>query len=155
MDPTDTTGPAALDAFDVPAADATGAAGDRRFAWHPQYRGQRPADVRAQIRDELRSDQRSYALTIDGPPESESDMLVRVMELEKRWGPYAMDWATADLDEIADRAVDFELERDARQELFPYSEYRERHAPVGIRADAARPDDADERPAPWWAFWRR
>ena len=143
------------------APDATGkvsAPGDRRFVWHPQYRGQRAAEVREQIRDDLCSDQRSYALAIDGPEEHESDMLVRVVALEKKWGPYAMDWATADLDEITDRAVDFELERDARQELFPYSEYRDHHAPIGSRSpvgDAGAEPDDDERPAPWWAFWRR
>jgi hypothetical protein len=127
-----------------------------RFAWHPQYRGQTTAEVRAHLMDDLRLDQRSYAITMDGPDENESEILVRVVGLEKKWGPYALDWATADPATIVDRAVAFERERDARRELFPYAEYRDRHAPVARTAPAASADGDDvPSAAPWWAFWRR
>ena len=127
-----------------------------RFAWHPQYRGQTAAEVRGRLLDDLRSDQRAYAITIDGPDENESEILVRVVGLEKKWGPYALDWATADPASIVDRAVDFERERDARRELFPYAEYRERHAPA-TRPTSTNPITGGDEPAaaPWWAFWRR
>ena len=137
------------------SASAT-ASGDDRFAWHPQYQGQTVAEVRARLLDDLRQDQRAYAITIDGPDENESEILVRVVGLEKKWGPYALDWATADPAAIADRAVAFERERDARRELFPYAEYRDRHAPVARPGPATTNTSGDESAAaPWWAFWRR
>ncbi|CAA9552545.1 MAG: hypothetical protein AVDCRST_MAG33-1005, partial [uncultured Thermomicrobiales bacterium] len=65
---------------DTPAASQTDAPSDQsRFVWHPQYRGQTVAEVRAALLDDLRSDQRAYAITIDGPAENESDILVRVV----------------------------------------------------------------------------
>ena len=141
---------------DTPQQPASASApGDGRFVWHPQYQGQTVAEVRARLLDDLRQDQRAYAITIDGPDENESEILVRVVGLEKKWGPYALDWATADPAAIADRAVAFERERDARRELFPYAEYRDRHAPVARSAPAAGTAGDDEPAAPWWAFWRR
>ena len=144
---------------DIPAAaDPDPSSEQSRFVWHPQYRGQTVAEVRAALLDDLRSDQRAYAITIDGPPENESEILARVVGLEKKWGPYALDWATAEPAAIVDRAVAFERERDARQELFRYAEYRERNAPVAQSRGAGTgsgSDASDASDAPWWAFWRR
>ena len=144
---------------DIPAApsDPDASSDQSRFTWHPQYRGQTVAEVRAALLDDLRSDQRAYAITIDGPAENESEILVRVVGLEKKWGPYALDWATADPAAIVDRAVAFERERDARQELFRYAEYRDRNAPARSSGAAAgsRSDAGEASDAPWWAFWRR
>ena len=93
---------------DAPVTPQTDASSDQsRFTWHPQYRGQTVAEVRAALLDDLRSAQRAYAITIDGPAENESEILVRVVGLEKKWGPYALDWATADPAEIVDGAVAF------------------------------------------------
>lgn len=144
------------DAPGTPDADAS--SDQSRFVWHPQYRGQTVAEVRAALLDDLRSDQRSYAITMDGPDENESEILVRVVGLEKKWGPYALDWATADPATIVDRAVAFERERDARQELFRYAEYRDQNAPVGSSRPATTgsgSDAGEASGAPWWAFWRR
>ncbi len=127
---------------------------DDRFTWHPQYQGQTVGEVRTALVDELRGDQRSYALAIDGPDENEQDIFVRVVGLERRWGPYAMDWATADTVTIADRALSHEWAREGRRELFPYSELRDRDRSV---APAAAGDGGGEssEDRPWWAFWRR
>lgn len=128
-----------------------------RFAWHPQYRGQTVEEVRAILLEDLRLDQRSYAITMNGPDENESEILVRVVGLEKKWGPYAMDWATAEPATVADRVIDFEREREARRELFPYAEYRDRHANLTSSAATGSGAAANDEPsgAPWWAFWRR
>lgn len=128
-----------------------------RFAWHPQYRGQTVDEVRSTLTKDLRSDQRSYAITMAGPDENESEILVRVVGLEKKWGPYALDWSTAELATVIDRVIAFEQEREARQELFPYAEYRDRNATrtsTSSSASAGRTGD-EASGAPWWAFWRR
>ena len=128
-----------------------------RFAWHPQYRGQTVDEVRATLMDDLRLDQRSYAITMDGPDENESEILVRVVGLEKKWGPYALDWSTAEPATVIDRVIAFEQERDARRELFPYAEYRDRNTARTAGASSRPGDGSDDEPggAPWWAFWRR
>ncbi len=128
-----------------------------RFAWHPQYRGQTVEEVRAILLEDLRLDQRSYAITMAGPDDNESEILVRVVGLEKKWGPYALDWATAEPATVVDRVIDFEREREARRELFPYAEYRDRHANLTSSAPSGSSAVASDEPsgAPWWAFWRR
>ena len=128
-----------------------------RFAWHPQYRGQTTDEVRAILLEDLRLDQRSYAITMDGPDENESEILVRVVGLEKKWGPYALDWATAEPVTVVDRVMDFEREREDRQELFPYAQYRDRHANLNSSAPSGSGSAILDEPsgAPWWAFWRR
>lgn len=128
-----------------------------RFAWHPQYRGQTVDEVRATLTEDLRLDQRSYAITMDGPDENESEILVRVVGLEKKWGPYALDWSTAEPASVIDRVIAFEQERDARRELFPYAEFRDRNTirtpPVSSGSGGGTPDESGG--TPWWAFWRR
>lgn len=124
----------------------------RVFAWHPTYKGKAVDDVTAEIEDALIGDQQSYHITIDGPEEQEEAMLVRVLELEKRWGPYAMDWYNADARALAARIATFEWDREQRQELFPYGEYRLSAAPLPTAAPP--PDEDDDRPSrPWWKFW--
>ncbi|HEV2527122.1 MAG TPA: hypothetical protein VGT61_01555 [Thermomicrobiales bacterium] len=130
---------------------------DDRFEWHPQYQGQTVGEVRTALIDELRGDQRSYALTIDGPDENEQAIFVRVVGLERRWGPYAMDWASADTATLAERALAHEWARERRRELFPYSELRDRDrsaAPAAPATSEGGGGDAGED-RPWWAFWRR
>lgn len=136
-----------------PAADAE-ITEATRFDWHPDYRGRTVGEVRATLLDDLRSDQRAYALTIDGPPENESQILVRVVGLEKKWGPYALDWATAEPGEVIDRAIPFEVARDRAHELFPYNRYRDRNAPARPATASSGGSGGDDA-APWWAFWRR
>ncbi len=126
-----------------------------RFLWHPQYRGQTVDEVRSTLTDDLRSDQRSYAITIDGPAENESEILVRVVGLEKKWGPYALDWSTAEPATVIDRVIAFEQEREARRELFPYAEYRDRNTTRTSGGSSGSGDGDPSSDAPWWAFWRR
>lgn len=121
--------------------------GSEQFTWHPEYQGQSQLQVRDELQREIASDQRQYALALEGADQRENDVLKSVIELEKRWGPYDMGWTEADSGELADRIVGFEWAREERQELFPYAEYRETAAPPG-----AIPSGDD---APWWAFWRR
>jgi hypothetical protein len=121
--------------------------GDERFGWHPEYQGRTVGEVESEVRERLRSDQRAYALALEGAERHESDALASVLPMERRWGAFDLDWAEADAATLAGQVVAFERERDRRRELFPYSEFRNAATPApGLAAD-------DERP--WWAFWRR
>ena len=99
-------------------------AGSDRFTWHPEYRGQTVAEVRSSIRADIAHDQRAYHLAMEGAEQQEQAVLASVIDLEKRWGTFNLDWAEADPDVLADEVVAFELERERRQELFSYHEYR-------------------------------
>ena len=97
-----------------------------RFVWHPEYGGRTVAEVRAELATRIASDQRAYALALEGAEGHETDALASVVPLERTWGPFDMDWAEGNADELADRVLAFELERERRRELFPYAVYRER-----------------------------
>lgn len=97
---------------------------EQTFTWHPEYKGRSVEDVRRKLADELAQDQRAYELALSSAETSEHEALASVMELEKRWSDYSFGWAEIPPDELATRIVDFELERDRRQEMILYDQYR-------------------------------
>nr|MBA2276947.1 hypothetical protein [Chloroflexia bacterium] len=103
---------------------AEGDAAGERFEWHPEYRGQSVAAVRQSIRADLGHDQRAYALAIDGAEHAEHASLSTVIDLEKKWGAYNLDWSDADPDTLTEQIVAFERERERRRELFAWREQR-------------------------------
>jgi hypothetical protein len=111
----------------VDNAPPPGQASEPSFYWHPVYRGQTVAAVRTALVTEIASDQRAYALTLEGAEEHEGDSLQSIISLERKWGPYDLNWAEVDPAPLADRIVDFELERERRQEMIPYADYRDSH----------------------------
>jgi hypothetical protein len=117
-------------------SESSGGAATERFAWHPEYRGRTVAEVRDGIRADLAHDQRAYHLAMEGAEQQEQAALASVIDLEKRWGAFNLDWAEADPDALADGVVAFELERERRQELFSYHDYR-RERPTAPPARAA------------------
>lgn len=96
-----------------------------RFTWHPQYAGRLVLDVREELAREIEADQRAYGLAMEAAEAREDDVLASVLRLERKWGPYDLNWAEADPGQLADRIVQWEWERERRQELFPFSEVRE------------------------------
>lgn len=126
---------------------ATGEASEERFEWHPEYRGRTVREVESEIHQALRSDQRAYALLLEGADGNENDALAALLPMERRWGAFDLDWAEAEAEALAERIVAFERERDRRRELVPYGDLR-----AATEPDAAAPG---EEAAPWWAFWRR
>ena len=100
-----------------------------RFTWHPEYAGRLVLDVREELVREISADQRAYTLTIEAAEAREDDVLASVLRLEKRWSPYDLNWAEADPGQLADRILQWEWEREQRQELFPFSETRESSVP--------------------------
>ena len=117
------------------------AAADGTFVWHPEYTGKSVAAVQAALASEIASDQRAYALTLDGAEEHEGDSLTSIIALERKWGPYDLNWAETDADQLAARIVAFEQERERQQELIPYAAYRNQLHDHGRLVDQARETD--------------
>ena len=107
----------------------TAFASESVFVWHPEYKGRSFAAVRSSLMTEIASDQRAYALTLDGAEEHEGDSLTSVIALERKWGPYDLNWAESDPAALADWIVAFERERERRQEMIPYAVYRDQASP--------------------------
>ena len=87
-------------------------------------------DVRNELVREIESDQRALALALEAAETREDDALSSVLDLEKRWSTYDLDWAEADPGELADRILRWEWERERRHELFPYAEMRDAERPA-------------------------
>lgn len=98
---------------------------DARFAWHPVWVGQDAASVRGQIADEARSDQRAYALALEGAERHENDALASTVALDRKWGGLSLDWADADADELAGAMLAAEWEREQRREMTPVADLRD------------------------------
>jgi hypothetical protein len=126
----------------APASPQDQPASSDRFEWHPTYRGKTVAEVRDEVKIEVGRDQRSYALAMGGADRDENAVLATVVELEKKWGPFDLDWSTAEPAALADRIVAFELDRERQRELFPFGRYRER------QSTAAGPTARSGRPSP-------
>jgi hypothetical protein len=95
-----------------------------RFTWHPDYAGRLLLDVQDELVREISADQRAYALAMEAAESREDDALASVLRLEKRWSPYDLNWAETDPGQLADRILEWEWQREQRQELFPFSEMR-------------------------------
>jgi len=94
------------------------------FTWHPTYAGKSVADVRSILSEDIARDQRAYALAMEGAEHAEGASLTTIVELERRWSPYDFDWAEMDANVLAGRIVAFEQERERRQEMIPFADYR-------------------------------
>lgn len=110
-------------------APARTAAADR-FQWHPTYKGQSHADVRRDLAAEIARDQRAYNLAMEGAETDEHDSLASAIDLDRKWSDFDLGWTEADPEELAGRIVAFEAERDRRQQLMPWREYRDEELPV-------------------------
>ena len=94
------------------------------FTWHPTYAGQSVDAVRTDLAATIASDQRAYALALEAAEQHENSALESVIGLERKWGPFDLNWAETDPGLLADQVVRFEWERERRRELFPVSAHR-------------------------------
>ncbi|MDQ3542115.1 MAG: hypothetical protein M3440_15665 [Chloroflexota bacterium] len=108
------------------------------FTWHPEYAGQSFDTVERGLASEIGRDQRQYHLALEGAEQSEHESLTSIVELERRWGNYAFDWAEMDAGELAHRIVTFERERDRRQEMISFADYRSQGGLVGGDGEAGQ-----------------
>jgi hypothetical protein len=95
------------------------------------------AEVRDELRAEVTRDQRAYALAMEGAEQDESKVLASVLALEKKWGRYDLDWATADPAALAETIAAFEVERERREALISFAEYRASLGPPAADAPAS------------------
>ncbi len=109
--------------------DRQAAASESVFVWHPEYKVRSYSAVRMSLATEIASDQRAYALTLDGAEEHEGDSLTSIIALERKWGPFDLNWAETDPAALADQIVAFERERERRRELIPYAVFRDQLSP--------------------------
>ncbi len=96
-----------------------------RFAWHPVWAGHDVASVRGQLVEDARSDQRAYALALEGAERHENDALASTVALDRKWGGLSLDWAEADADALAGAMLAAEWEREQRQEMVPLAQLRD------------------------------
>lgn len=108
------------------------------FAWHSEYAGQTFDTVERSLATEIARDQRQYHLALEGAEQSEHESLSSVVELERRWGNYAFDWAEMDATDLAHRIVLFERERERRQEMISFADYRAEGGLVGGDGEGGR-----------------
>lgn len=100
-------------------------ADDARFAWHPAWTGQDAATVRRHLAADARSDQRAYALALEGAERHENDALASTVALDRKWGGLSLDWADADADALAGAMLAAEWEREQRREMTPLADLRD------------------------------
>lgn len=103
-----------------------------RFTWHPEYAGRLIADVRQELMADISADQRSYEMALEAAEAKEADALQALLRLDKRWSAFDLNWAEADPGMLADRILEWEWEREKRQELFPYSDVRNMAQPPEV-----------------------
>ncbi|HWV35063.1 MAG TPA: hypothetical protein VNZ55_05475 [Thermomicrobiales bacterium] len=120
-------------------------AGITTFQWHPHYRGRSVEAVERELASEIGNDQRAYEVALSGADVSEHDALASVMELEKRWSDYSFGWAEMEPDALARRIVAFEQERERRQELISYDQYRDEVDAVPVSGGGWRASMDDEQ----------
>lgn len=108
---------------------------DRGFIWHPVHKGKSFQVVQREVQEEIRRDQRSHHLALEGAEQSEHDSLSTIVELERRWGTYDFDWAEMDAAALAERVVTFEREREKRREMISFDDYRASGALLGGDGD--------------------
>lgn len=123
--------------------DATGQPA-RTFDWHPDYRGKAVDDLRRELADQIAADQRAYELALSGAEKEEHAALASVMDIEKRWSDYSFGWADMPPAQLAERIVDFEWERERRQELISWDQYRDERGPVPAAGGGWRGNLSDE-----------
>jgi hypothetical protein len=125
----------------TPDTERSTPAGEQVFEWHPEYQGRRLDEVTRDLATDIERDQRAYELALTGAEESEHDALASVVDVERRWSPYDFGWHESDPRDLARRIAAFEWEREQRNEMFSWQEYRN----VGSSAGPAAATGSDWR----------
>lgn len=109
------------------------------FVWHPKYAGSTREAVQQELLAEVQSDQRAYALALEGAEQYESEALQSVLQLDRKWGLLSLDWAEADPVALAEVMTAAEWQREERREMTPLAELT-----AGINRPGLEPPPAEE-----------
>ena len=124
------------------------------FTWHPVYAGRTFDSVRRELLDEIRRDQRAYVLSLEAAEQNEHASLQAIMKLDNRWCAYDLGWTEANVEQLAGRVLQIEIERERRHEMFPIKEMRDTLPPVStaIGVQPVSEDVARSLGIPRWAY---
>lgn len=118
------------------------------FVWHPEYAGRTYESVEREIADAIRRDQSAYHLTLENAEKEEFGAFQTVRDLEKRWSQYDFGWFDVNPDALAARILSFEREREFRQELITWQDWRTQPSSpstTGTGSRHAAPEKTDWR----------
>lgn len=94
------------------------------YEWHPDYAGKSFESVQRELADSLHRDQTAYQLALESAEKQEHDAFNTVRDLEKRWSIYDFAWFEQDPDLLARRISRFQQERESRQEMISWQEWK-------------------------------
>ena len=100
------------------------------FEWHPEYAGQTSESVRRELVDSIQRDQKAYHTALESAEKEEFGAYATVRDLEKRWSEYDFAWFELKPEHLADKILRFEQERESRQELISWQEWKSTASPV-------------------------
>ena len=95
-----------------------------KFEWHPEYAGQTFEGLHRELADCIRRDQKAYQNALASAEKEEHGAFNTVRDLEKHWSPYDFAWFELQPEHLADKILRFEQEREARQELISWQEWK-------------------------------
>lgn len=109
----------------------------QQFTWHPEYVGKTFEGVRRELIDDITRDQRAYHLALEEAEKEEFGAFNSVREIEKRWSDYDFGWFDVPPESLANRILAFERDRDSRQHMVSWQDWRAESAPLPAETSAA------------------
>ncbi len=101
----------------------------QEFTWHPEYSGKTFEEVRRTLIDDITRDQRAYHQALEDAEKEEFGAFNSVREVEKRWSEYDFGWFDVPPDSLANKILAFERDREGRQEMFSWQDWKAQSAP--------------------------
>lgn len=94
------------------------------YEWHPDYTGKSFQSVQRELADSLRRDQALYHAALASAEKEEHGAFNTVRDLEKRWSEYDFAWFEQDPELLARKISRFEQERESRQEMIGWQDWK-------------------------------
>lgn len=113
--------------------DTTTAGDTPEFTWHPEYTGRSVESVHRELVDSIRRDQKAYQAALESAEKEEHGAFNTVRDLEKRWCEYDFAWFELPPEQLADRIIRFEQERESRRELITWQDWKDASHPAPVR----------------------
>lgn len=94
------------------------------YQWHPEFTGKTIESVQREFADSIRRDQVAYHNALESAEKEEHGAFNTVRDLEKRWSDYDFAWFEQDPDLLARKISRFEQERESRQKLITWQDWK-------------------------------